>query len=71
MLPMRGPPTLKEETRLTLKVMDDMAVPSTTQPQPDPYVLMYRQPGAEATPQPAPNSQLLPETTAYAPSDEA
>jgi hypothetical protein len=72
MLPMRGPrPTLKEETRLTLKVMDDMAVPSTTQPQPDPYGLMHRQPSAEATPPPAPDSQLAPETTAYAPSDEA
>src|SRR6202790_4528317 len=73
MLPMRGPrPTLKEETRLTLKVMDDMAVPSTTQPQPDPYGLMHRQPSAEVTP-PAPTRdyQPEPETTAYAPSDEA
>jgi hypothetical protein len=30
MLPMRGPrPTLKEETRLTLKVMDDLGVPNS------------------------------------------
>ena len=74
MLPMRGPrPTLKEETRLTLKVMDDMAVPSTTQPQPDPYGLMHRQPSAESTPPPAPTRdyQPEPETTAYAPTNEA
>ena len=33
MLPMRGPrPTLKEETRMTLKVMDDFAVPNATCP---------------------------------------
>jgi hypothetical protein len=51
MLPMRGPrPTLKEETRLTLKVKDEMAVPTTTLPQPDPYGLMHRQPSAELNP---------------------
>ncbi len=74
MLPMRGPrPTLKEETRLTLKVMDDLAVPQTTQPQTDPYGLMHRQPSAEATPPPAPtpDTQPAPETTAYAPADQA
>ncbi len=71
MLPMRGPrPTLKEETRLTLKVMDDLAVPQTNQPQADPYGLMHRQ-GAELTPLPAPEPQPAPETTAYAPADEA
>jgi len=74
MLPMRGPrPTLREETRLTLKVMDDLAVPQTTQPQTDPYGLMHRQPSAEATPPPAPtpDTQPAPETTAYAPADQA
>ena len=74
MLPMRGPrPTLKEETRLTLKVMDDMAVPTTTEPQTDPYGLRHRQPSAELTPPPAPTPDLQPEpeTTAYAPPDEA
>src|SRR5260370_26635318 len=72
MLRIRGPrPTLKEETRLTLKVMDDTAVPTTTQPQPDPYGLMHRQPSPEVTPPPTPDSQPAPETTAYAPSDEA
>jgi hypothetical protein len=72
MLPMRGPrPTLKEETRLTLKVMDDLAVPQTTQPQPDPYGLMHRQPSAEATPPPALTPDTQPENTAYAPADQA
>jgi len=71
MLPMRGPrPTLKEETRLTLKVMDDLPVPSTTTPQADPYGLMHRQPSAEATPPPAPNPDTQPETNAYAPADQ-
>ena len=71
MLPMRGPrPTLKEETRLTLKVMDDLPVPQTTQPQPDPYGLMHRQPSAEATPPPAPAQNTAPETNAYAPANE-
>jgi hypothetical protein len=74
MLPMRGPrPTLKEETRLTLKVMDDMAVPTTTEPQTDPYGLRHRQPSAELNPPPAPmpDTQPEPETTAYAPPNEA
>jgi hypothetical protein len=70
MLPMRGPrPTLKEETRLTLKVMDDLPVPSTTTPQPDPYGLMHRQPSAEATPPSIQETQ--PETNAYAPTEQA
>ena len=72
MLPMRGPrPTLKEETRLTLKVMDDLPVPQTTTPQPDPYGLMHRQPSAEATPPPAPTQDTQPETNAYAPPEQA
>ncbi len=73
MLPMRGPrPTLKEETRLTLKVMDDMEVPSTTQPQTDPYGLMHRQPSADLNPPPppTPEPQPSPETTAYAPQNQ-
>src|SRR5580658_4526362 len=55
MMPMRGPrPTLKEETRLTLKVMDDMGIPDTAPPQRDPYGLYQRQPSAEAAPPPLP-----------------
>ncbi|HEY1730585.1 MAG TPA: hypothetical protein VGG15_02500 [Terriglobales bacterium] len=44
-LPRRGPrPTLKEETRLILKVMDDLAVPATQAPQQEPFGLLRRQP---------------------------
>jgi hypothetical protein len=47
MLPRRGPrPTLKAETRLTLKVMDDLVVPVTDQPQSDSHGLMQREPSA-------------------------
>jgi hypothetical protein len=55
-LPRRGPrPTLKEETRLTLKVMDDLGVPAAN-PQPyqqDPSGL-YRRPSAYEQPAPPP-----------------
>jgi hypothetical protein len=56
-LPRRGPrPTLKEETRLTLKVMDDIGIPDNL---PDPYQrdpsgLVHRQPTAYDQPAPAP-----------------
>jgi hypothetical protein len=54
-LPRRGPrPTLKAETRLTLKVMDDLMVPVTDQPQPDSHGLMHREPGAAIERPPAP-----------------
>jgi hypothetical protein len=67
-LPRRGPrPTLKEETRLTLKVMDDLGIP-TDLPDPyqrDPSGLMRRQPSAydEAPappPPPAPVAEVAP-----------
>ena len=46
-LPRRGPrPTLKTETRLTLKVMDDMEVPETEEPDRDPSGLYRREPSA-------------------------
>lgn len=68
MLPMRGPrPTLKEETRLTLKVMDDLPVPPTEVPQTDPYGLMHRQSGAVDPPPPVYAPQPAPQTAAYAP----
>jgi hypothetical protein len=65
-LPRRGPrPTLKEETRLTLKVMDDMDVPDIQpQYQQDPSGLYRRQP-ADYTPPPPPPPQ--PQPTAYVP----
>jgi hypothetical protein len=69
MLPMRGPrPVLKEETRLTLKVMDDMAVPNTTGPTTDPYGLSHRSYN-DAPPPPAQEPQQGPEM-AYGPSDQ-
>ena len=56
-LPRRGPrPTLKEETRLTLKVMDDLGVPMLDQQQPlqqEPSGL-YRRPSAYEQPAPPP-----------------
>ena len=56
-LPRRGPrPTLKEETRLTLKVMDDLGIPQVNQPQyqRDPSGLVRRQPSAYEEDQQAP-----------------
>jgi hypothetical protein len=60
-LPRRGPrPTLKEETRVTLKVMDDLGVPMNDQPMPqqDPNGLYHRpadyQPPPPSMPQQAP-----------------
>jgi len=54
-LPRRGPrPTLKEETRMTLKVMDDLSVPTMDAPQPDPNGLYHRVPSDYQPPQPAP-----------------
>jgi hypothetical protein len=55
-LPRRGPrPTLKEETRLTLKVMDDLGIPMFNQQplQQDPSGL-YKRPSAYEEPAPAP-----------------
>jgi hypothetical protein len=47
MLPMRGPrPTLKPETALTLRVMDDIQIPTVQEPQRDPYGLMQRSPNS-------------------------
>ena len=66
-LPRRGPrPTLKSETRLTLKVMDDFAVPDGQPPlQQDPSGLYRRTPSAytvprESEPQAAPAPQAAP-----------
>jgi hypothetical protein len=72
-LPRRGPrPTLKAETALTLRVMDDIQVPVTPEPQRDPYGLMQRSPDSYA-PQPAPPMQE-PDTNpeqSYAPQSDA
>ncbi|HEY1986738.1 MAG TPA: hypothetical protein VGG85_15080 [Terracidiphilus sp.] len=62
-LPRRGPrPTLKEETRLTLKVMDDLRVPQGEQPDRDPYGL-YRRPSAAAEPPAPPTEEQQPPST--------
>jgi hypothetical protein len=64
-LPRRGPrPTLKEETRLTLKIMDDLGVPDRQQEQPyqdDTPRLLHRPSSYQPTqyeqaPAPAPQS---------------
>ncbi len=58
MLPARGPrPTLKEETRLTLKVMDDLGVPNSEPLQRDPIGLVQR-PTSENEPPPPPIPDL-------------
>lgn len=59
-LPRRGPrPTLKTETRLTLKVMDDTEVPETEEPDRDPSGLYRREPSAyNDTPQEQPQQQV-------------
>jgi hypothetical protein len=55
-LPRRGPrPVLKEETRLTLKIMDDLVVPETQQIPHDDYGFAHRAPTTyEPPPPPAP-----------------
>ncbi len=59
-LPRRGPrPTLKTETRLTLKVMDDTEVPIEEDPDRDPYGLYHRDPNAyNDPPQDEPQQQM-------------
>jgi len=53
-LPRRGPrPTLKAETALTLRVMEDIEVPAAPEPQRDPYGLIPRG-GQGYAPQPPP-----------------
>jgi hypothetical protein len=72
-LPRRGPrPTLKTETRLTLKVMDDMEVPVTDDPDRDPSGLYRREPSAHNdAPQDQPQQQVAqeeaPQQPAYQP----
>ncbi|MGO8759802.1 MAG: hypothetical protein ACLQG3_16915 [Terracidiphilus sp.] len=72
-LPRRGPrPTLKQETPLTLRVMEDIQVPVVPEPQRDPYGL-YQRGSNDAAPQPAPSvQQPEPEQqNAYAPEQPA
>jgi hypothetical protein len=56
-LPRRGPrPTLKQETAMTLRVMEDIQVPVVPVPQRDPYGLYQRGPQSYA-PEPPPPAQ--------------
>lgn len=59
-LPRRGPkPTLKTETRLTLKVMDDAEIPHFDEPDRDPSGLYRREPSAyDDAPPPRPQQQV-------------
>jgi hypothetical protein len=67
-LPRRGPrPTLKSETRLTLKVMDDVYVPQGgAEPDRDPYGLSHR-PSAKADPPPVDERPAQQESAQAAP----
>ena len=57
-LPRRGPrPTLKSETALTLRLMEDIQVPQVPEPQRDPNGLYQRQPDAYAPEPPAPTQE--------------
>jgi hypothetical protein len=71
-LPRRGPrPTLKAETALTLRVMEDIQVPVVPEPQRDPYGLMQRTPDAYAPAPPPPMQE--PDTNpenSYAPPEQ-
>src|SRR3954471_21067341 len=68
-LPRRGPsPTLKTETRMTVKLMDDLRVPEGDPLERDPYGLAHR-PSAKDDPPPPPfeEQQPAPQPTASAP----
>ncbi len=67
-LPRRGPrPVLKEETRLTLKIMDDFGVPSFDPAPRDSSGLMRRAPAAYDEPAYAPPVPQRPIVYSYAP----
>jgi hypothetical protein len=72
-LPRRGPrPTLKQETAMTLRVMEDIQVPVVPAPQRDPYGLYQRGPQSYA-PEPPPPTQAPDEgpEQSYAPEQPA
>jgi hypothetical protein len=68
-LPRRGPrPTLKAETALTLRVMEDVKVPETSEPERDPYGLIPRRSQSYAPAPQAPVQQQQPvQQMSYAP----
>lgn len=69
-LPRRGPrPVLKAETRITLKIMDDLVVPQNApEPPHDDYGFAHRAPSSYEPPPPAPEPP--PQPIAYVPAPE-
>ena len=69
-LPRRGPsPTLKTETRLTVKLMDDLRVPEGQPLDRDPYGLAHRPSAKDEPPPPPAEPQSEPQPMASAPQD--
>ena len=67
-LPRRGPsPTLKTETRLTVKLMDDLRVPEGQPLDRDPYGLAHRPSAKDEPPPPPADPQPEPQPMASAP----
>lgn len=67
-LPRRGPsPTLKTETRLTVKLMDDLRVPEEQPLDRDPYGLAHRPSAKDEPPPPPADPQPEPQPMASAP----
>lgn len=65
-LPRRGPrPTLKEETRVTLKIMDDIVVPATESAPRDQYGFSQRAPVSYSAPPPEPTRTAPPPQPTY------
>lgn len=66
-LPRRGPsPTLKTETRMTVKLMDDLRVPEGSPIEHDPYGLAHRPSAKDELPPPPQEQQREPQPTASA-----
>lgn len=71
-LPRRGPrPTLKAETAVTLRVMEDVEVPVTPEPQHDPYGLVPRGSSSYAPPPPTDDQQPAPQLSYDQPPEPA
>jgi hypothetical protein len=70
-LPRRGPrPTLKEETRMMLKLMDDLVVPDSTGPDRDPSGLLRRPTASADVPPPPQDNQPGPNMADSAPQQQ-
>lgn len=70
-LPRRGPrPTLKSETALTLRVMEDIEVPVVPEPERNPYGLIPRGQSSNEPPPPPPTNQPAPDLSCDQPPPE-